>query len=613
VTAGRRHRDLGQARRLEVGLIGLRWFVVGFGVLQTVVTLQVRTDAPDYVAPVGLVLVAALAIANVFVSTLTERAERVEQIRRVGAFAFALDIAILTGLIWTYATRPGDSTWVVAFILPLEGAIRYQLPGALLPVGLALVSQMARELTYQARYSSYKANFAAVAFRVGVELVVAVVAGLMARSLRREADKARERAWAAEEAARLAEEAARREIAARQEVSAFHTALLAGVAAPDVDSGVRSMAETIARDLGLESLGILLVDGDELVAKGVHGAPGYLAEDRIHLGEQIVGRVAAEGESFVSPAAFDGEVNEIAVPLKVGNELIGVLHERKTTGPVSPEELDLLSGLAAQIAMVVHAALLRARQEETLRRLRELDEMKSDFVAITSHELRTPLAAVRGFVNTLRRRIDVLTSAETQEFLGIIDQQTERLIRLVEDLLVVSRIEAGKISFEPEPIEPYGFLERMVKGLGEAAPRVLLDPAPDLPGRFVVDPHRLDQVLTNLIENALKFSPVETPVTLAAQRRDGSIAFSVADRGVGIPRGERARIFERFHQADAASTRNAEGAGLGLYITKRLVEAMGGTIEVESEIGEGSVFTVLLPVGSTDPAPARPSAAARAG
>ncbi len=315
----------------------------------------------------------------------------------------------------------------------------------------------------------------------------------------------------------------------------------------------------------------------------------------------------------MSPAAFDGEVNEIAVPLKVGNELIGVLHERKTTGPVSPEELDLLSGLAAQIAMVVHAALLRARQEETLRRLRELDEMKSDFVAITSHELRTPLAAVRGFVNTLRRRIDVLTSAETQEFLGIIDQQTERLIRLVEDLLVVSRIEAGKISFEPEPIEPYGFLERMVKGLGEAAPRVLLDPAPDLPGRFVVDPHRLDQVLTNLIENALKFSPVETPVTLAAQRRDGSIAFSVADRGVGIPRGERARIFERFHQADAASTRNAEGAGLGLYITKRLVEAMGGTIEVESEIGEGSVFTVLLPVGSTDPAPARPSAAARAG
>lgn len=613
MTTGRRSRDLGQARRLEVGLIGLRWFVVGFGVLETIVTLQVRPDAPGYVAPVGLVLVAILAIGNVFVSTVTERAERVEQIKRIGLFAFALDIAVIIGLIWTYATRPGDSTWVVSFILVLEGAIRYQVAGALVPVVIALVSQAMRELAFEARFTGYKPNFAAVGFRVGVEMVVAVVAGLMARSLRREADKARERAWAAEEAARLAEEAARRETVARKELSAFHTAILAGVAAADVDSGLRSMAETIARDLEFESLGILLVDGDELVAKGVHGSPGYAAEDRLPLGETVVGRVAAEGESFLSPAAFEGETFEAAVPLKVGNELIGVLHRRKTTGPISPDELELLSGLADQIAMVVHAALLRARQEETPRRLRELDEMKSDFVAITSHELRTPLAAVRGFVNTLRRRMDALTPVETQEFLGIIDQQTERLIRLVEDLLVVSRIEAGKISFEPEQVEPREFLDNVVKGLGDAGARVRLEAAEDLPERFVADPHRLEQVLTNLLQNAFKFSLPPAPVGLSARASQGCIAFDVSDQGVGIPKEELGRIFERFHQTDAASTRNAEGAGLGLYITKRLVEAMGGTIEVESEPGRGSVFTVTLPVLPAGSAPARPSAAARAG
>ncbi len=615
MSGSRRSRDLGQVRRLEVGLIGLRWFVVGFGVLQTIVTLQVRTDAPGYVAPIGLVLVAALAIGNVFVSTVTERAERAEQIKRVGAFAFAMDVAILTGLIWTYSTRPGDSTWVVAFILPLEGAIRYELGGAVMPVAIALVSQAMREQVYQARFADYRPNFAAVGFRVGVELVVAVVAGLMARSLRREADKARERAWAAEEAARLAEEAARREAAARREVSAFHTAILAGVAAPDVDSGIRSMAQTIARDLDLGSLGILLVDGEHLVAKGVHGSPGYAAEELIPFGQGVVGRVAAGGASLLAPAALEGEVFEVAVPLKVGTELIGVLHKRNAAAPIPAEELDMLTGLADQIAMVVHAALLRARQEETLRRLRELDDMKSDFVAITSHELRTPLAAVRGFVDTLRRRIDSLTPAETQEFLGIIDQQTERLIRLVEDLLVASRIEAGKISFDPEPVEPHGFLDRMVQGLGDAAPRVSLEADLDLPERFLVDPHRLDQVLTNLIQNALKFSPPEAPVTLAARCADGRITFSVGDQGVGVPQEELGRIFERFHQADAASTRKTEGAGLGLYITKRLVEAMGGTIGVESVLGKGSEFTVTLPVQQyqVGQAHARPSAAARAG
>jgi signal transduction histidine kinase len=607
---GRRAADLLQAKRLEVGLIGLRWFVVGFGVLETVVTLRTRTDTPDYVVPLGFVLVAALAIGNVVISALTERASNAEQMRPIGASAFVLDIAIVSGLVWTYAT-PENSMWVLAYLLPLEGAIRYQLAGALVAVGVSIVSEPLRELYAVRRFDPYAFQPAAVAFRVGIELAVAMVAGLMARSLRREADKARERAWLAEEAARFADAAAERETSARKELGAFHSAVLAGVAAEGVDSSIRSMTDSIAHDLGFESFAILVLQGDALVAVGVHGTPGYEVGARIPLGVGIVGAVARDCVAYPTDLAdgadeSEAPIPEVAVPLKVGSHLVGVLHRRETSSRILPGDLRMLVALADQIAMVVQSALLRDRQEETLRKLRELDEMKSDFVAITSHELRTPLAAVRGFVNTLRRRMQDLTPEETHEFLGIIDRQTDRLIRLVEDLLVVSKIEAGKLVFEPEAIEPVAFCDRLVQGLGDDGGRVALRIDKALPDRIVVDPHRIGQILTNLLQNAIKFSPSGSPVVLSALAVDGHLEFAVADRGSGIPEQEVGRIFERFHQADAASTRSSEGAGLGLYITKKLVEAMGGTIEVESSPGEGSTFTVRLPL-TPAPSPSRRS------
>src|SRR5581483_9668377 len=172
---GRRASDLLQAKRLEVGLIGLRWFVAGFGVLQTVLTLRTGpADRPGYVVPVGFVLVTALATGNVLISVLTERATRAEQLRPVGLAAFLLDVAIITGLVWTYAT-PGNSMWVLGYLIPLEGAVRYQLAGALLPVCLAIALEPFRELYVTHRFPTHAYQGAAVAFRTGVELAVATV------------------------------------------------------------------------------------------------------------------------------------------------------------------------------------------------------------------------------------------------------------------------------------------------------------------------------------------------------------------------------------------------------------------------------------------------------
>ncbi len=590
-------RDLAQAQRLERGMIGLRWLVVGVGVLVTVFELRDNEPAsPGYALPLGLLLVAGLALGNILISAQTDRAERVEEVESIGIIAFLLDIVATLGLVWISSANADNPVWVIAYILPLEGAIRYGVPGALAPVGVTLVSESLRELYLTTLFPHHAFMTTALAFRVGIDLAVAVVAGLMARSLEREAEKARERASVAEEAAHLAEIAAAREGQARREVSAFHTAILAGVAAEEVDESLQSMAEAVGRELRCDAFAVLvLARGDlqepVLVAKGVHGDPGYGRDARLAPDSRLA-RVASTGR----PSLHD-DPYEAIVPLRVGGELIGVLHERAHS-PLDRERLLLLGRLADQIALVAQAARLRSRQEETLRRLQELDDMKSDFVAITSHELRTPLAAIRGFVNTLRRRMNELSPVEVHEFLGIIDLQTDRLIRLVEDLLVVSRIEAGKLAFHPEEIEVSAFLDHLVAGLGEvAAGRVKRNDEPGLPGAITVDAQRLGQVITNLLQNALKFAPPDTPVSVGAARAgDDLIAISVEDRGPGIPRTELLRIFERFHQTEAASTRHAEGAGLGLYITKQLVEAMGGAITVSSDVGRGSTFVVTLPV-----------------
>ena len=211
-----RGRDLAQARRVEHGAIGLRWLVVAFGVAEAAFALRDTGDTPGYALPLSFILVAGLAIGNVVVSTAAERATRLEQLERIGFLGFALDVVVVIGLIWTSSVGPADPIWVIGYVLPLEGAIRWGLRGALAPIPVFLVSEIFREISLSDRYASHPFMGGAVAFRVGMGLTVAIVSGLMARSLEREAEKARERARAAEDTAELAERSARRETEARR-------------------------------------------------------------------------------------------------------------------------------------------------------------------------------------------------------------------------------------------------------------------------------------------------------------------------------------------------------------------------------------------------------------
>jgi signal transduction histidine kinase len=611
--AGNSRSSLEQAKRLERALVRVRWFGILLGaylVSQTNVGSPPR--ASTRVVELAYLTIGLLALGNLGFWTALNRTRSEGAVRRLGMTAFAFDAAALLAVSWLYTYDPRGATWVVIYILPLEGALRYQLRGALSTIVMALANELGREAFLAHRFpvsgfyggvleQRYYFLFSGVAFRVGILAIIAFVAGFMARSLAREAEKS------AQQAAKF-EDLARREMAARRELAAFNTAVLTGVAAEDLDASMQLMADAIAPDLGFETLTIMLREGEALVVKGMHGMPFY--DDPVPLGDGVTGTVAATGRPIVvsDVRKFPGYIcvdpamsSEMAVPMRIGDELIGVVDvESSDADRFTVQDLGLLTRVADQIALVAHSNRLLSRQRETMQRLQELDQMKSDFVAITSHELRTPITAIRGFVKTLLRNRDRLSAEQLTNFMHTIDRQSARLARLVEDLLFVSRIEAGAVRLAPEPVDVTELVHESLEAFGpEGRVRIDLNVLEDM-GTGTIDAQRVDQIVRNLVENALKFSPRDARVSVSAGAAAGLRTLEVADRGAGIPPEDLPLIFDRFHQAGHVMTRENEGAGLGLYITKRLVEAMGGTIGVRSEPGRGSTFTVSIPLGATE-------------
>ncbi|HEX9235423.1 MAG TPA: histidine kinase dimerization/phospho-acceptor domain-containing protein, partial [Actinomycetota bacterium] len=543
--------ELEQARRLERGLAAVRWVGILLGVY---LISQTNAGPPPFggagVVYAGQALMAGLALWNVAVLVLSNRLGSVAAMRRLGLVTFAVDAAVVFGIAWLNSYDPKGSVWVVIYILPLEGAVRYRLTGALAIVGVTFISEIGREAYLASRFASEPFLLPAVILRVGVQAIVALVAGFMARSLAREAENAAEQA-------RRFQEAARRESLARRELAAFNTAILTGMAVEDMDTAIQLMTGAIGRDLGFESFSILLREEDVLVVKGAYGIPPL--DSPIPMGRGVTGSVAAAGRALLVPDVSefptyipgDPRVQaEMAAPMRIGEDVLGVVDvQGRTAGAFDDASLGLLTRLADQIALLIHSSRLHAQQKETLERLRDLDQMKSDFVAIASHELRTPLTAIHGYVTTLARRFDQLPPEEVQRFLETISRQSERMARLVEDLLLVSRIEAGTIRINALPAYLGAVLEDTVESLGPAErSRVRLE-VTGADGPVEVDPDRLDQVLRNLIGNALKFSPPSSPVFVRAVAKDGEIRLAVTDRGVGIPPEHLPHVFDRFHQA----------------------------------------------------------------
>jgi PAS domain S-box-containing protein len=245
---------------------------------------------------------------------------------------------------------------------------------------------------------------------------------------------------------------------------------------------------------------------------------------------------------------------------------------------------------------------LLAREREQVERLRELDRLKDDFVASVSHELRTPLTSICGYLELLREGEAGALTAEQDEIVEIVDRNSDRLLRLVADLLDVAQLESGRLSLEREPLDLRALVtDSLERACAVAKSRELnlqlqIDAAP----RILADRSRLAKVLDNLLSNALKFTPAGGQVRVRVGELDGRAVFEVEDTGVGIPAADQPHLFERFYRTKGAGTLAVPGTGLGLWITRQIVHAHGGTIDLVSEDGAGTTFTVTLPAAAAD-------------
>lgn len=229
-------------------------------------------------------------------------------------------------------------------------------------------------------------------------------------------------------------------------------------------------------------------------------------------------------------------------------------------------------------------------------RFRQAEELKSTFVSVVSHELKTPVALIKGYAETLRRE-DADWDRETmQESLGVIAEEADHLTHLIDSLLEASRIQAGGLKLEPTDVHLPRLAEKVVEGFRTQTDihRFELDFPADFPPVWG-DPERLREVLSNLVSNAVKYSPQGGTVWVGGRIDGTGATIYVADQGIGIPPEEQGRIFDRFHRIESGLHRRTEGTGLGLYLVKAVVEAHGGRVWVESAPGRGSIFMFTLP------------------
>ncbi len=308
------------------------------------------------------------------------------------------------------------------------------------------------------------------------------------------------------------------------------------------------------------------------------------------------------------PARSPSSVRSLlVVPLITKNEPIGTLSiDDEKPNAFGPGEGRLLTIAAAQVSAAIENADLlrnlrdRAMQlERTLEELRQLHQHKTEFVQNLSHELRTPLTFVKGYVQLMLEGAMGEINLDMRRALSVVEQRTEGLIRLVNDIISLEKVEVGIINFQT--ISLADVAKNSVVGAAmtarKAGLRIEMEAPDDLPLVYA-DPDRLGQVFDNLLGNAIKFSPSGTAITVRLSRSGDFVHADVEDHGIGIPADKLDRIFDRFYQVDGSTTRRYGGTGLGLAIVKTIVESHGGRVVVESEVGVGTSFSFILPIPS---------------
>ena len=381
----------------------------------------------------------------------------------------------------------------------------------------------------------------------------------------------------------------------------------------DLQQIIDSSLEKVAYYTGIKISFIYLYENDCLVLKGTHGlSPKQVEqmEKEIQKDRGIIWRIFRQAKPIIINDFINSTDTSLAplknkscrsfggIPLSILGESIGVMGviTATTDHEITDNNIELLTGIGREITIAVRNAQLY-EAASSAKALQELDNMRTEFLANVSHELRTPLAVIKGSANSLLQPDVIFDESTRQYFLQSIDKDADTLTRLVDDLLMMSRLEAEALEVKRKPYKITEVVESIKDRLDNLTVKhqLQINITDDIPS-VNIDDLRIGQVLTNLVENAVKFSGDNTTILIEAKGNGKEIIVSVDDEGSGIPPELHMKIFERFFQGNGRTTGRRKGTGLGLAICRGIVEAHGGKIWVESQPNKGARFNFSLPL-----------------
>ena len=608
--------ELERLRATERWIAWVRLAAVPFALVEVGL---LSTDYPSGYEGLAWLATGLLAVGGV-VLYFVSRSETFDRApRRIGLVALALDTVVVAAFVLIYQYEIGSPVNQLFFVLLVEAAVRYGIRGGVgMPLVIAPLLALA-EWSREARFDNPPAGYQVdhVIFPWGLLTLTGLIVGWLVDRLRHESEVSQGRVGEAE--------SLRDELGRRADVMEAATRCARALSSSlDLDEAFEAFIRELRGLVPFDRMAIVLEEGGAARVIAVAGVGADIVFTRgsvAPVGETVLGEIMRAGQPVYRVDMNDRLYPEedefidlglrcrIAAPLLQGPRAVGMISlVRRQANAFTKQELELVALLGRLVASAVQNIRAYEAERSTVEELRRLSALRADFVSLVSHELRAPMASVVGSAQTLRQRWRELTPDQRESFLALISSETERLASLVADVLDTSRIEAGTFTYRFGDVDLGALVRDAVAGveLMQDEVRVTADVLGELP-HVRGDRDRLQQVLTNLLDNAIKYSPAGEQVSVSAYREDSRVHIEVSDHGPGVPADQRGLIFEKFGRGATAGSPGTPGTGLGLFIARSIAVAHGGTLEISPNRGEGSTFVLTLPVGaiSSPKAPAR--------
>jgi signal transduction histidine kinase len=595
--------ELTRLRAVERWIGWVRLAGVPFAIFQ----IAIGTGYPGRYETAAWITTALFAVGALLLFRLGRQEWTRRAQGRLGLAALTFDFAVVSAYVLIYSFEQASPIRQVIFLPLVEAALRYGIRGALGLTAASVPVMAVFEWLRERRTEPHGYHLDYVTLQIGIEALMGLIVGWLVLRLLGQTGVAEMRAAEAErfrdklgrradvlEAANRCARALSSSLELEQAFDAFIREVRGLI--PFDRIAIVLSEEGTARVMAVAGAGAeeVLPPGS---ARPIHGT---LLEELLRTNQTVYRRDMRdadypEEEEFLAL----GLRCRLAAPLLLGARTVGMLSlVRREPDGFGPEEIELAGLLGRLVASAVQNIRAYEAERKTVEELRRLSALRADFVSLVSHELRTPMAAVIGAARTLQQRWRELSPDQRESFLELIAGETGRLAELIGDVLDTSRIEAGTFTFRFGDVDVGQLVRDSVATaqLGQDEVRLVAEvrePLPQVRG----DSERLRQVLMNLIDNAIKYSPSGSDVQVRAYPEDGRLRIDVRDRGPGIAKEDQRLIFEKFGRVTGAGGARP-GTGLGLFIARSIAEAHGGALDVRSAPDQGATFTLDLPLGS---------------